>query len=115
MAAGAKVGVSLLVAMLTGGTAYAKELSGADITAVLSGNSISASDEVQYFNPNGSTIYKTGGKRQTGKWSVEGNKYCSNLSGGKKCYVVEGGKGSISFIVDGKPYKYNVSKGQKVK
>src|SRR5262245_35085292 len=95
--------------------ASAKDLKGAEITAALSGNSITASDEVQYFSPNGETIYKTGGKRTTGKWFVEGDTYCSDMSGAKKCYPVTMTKSTIAFVVGGKSYKYKLVKGQKIK
>ena len=107
---------SMVAAVVLAATAHAhaKDLTGAEIKSTLSGNSITASDEVQYFSPDGTTIYKTGGKRTTGHWMVEGDEYWSDMSGAKKCYPVTGAKGSVSFIIGGKAYKYKVTKGQKV-
>ena len=106
-----KISIAIALVLAAAASAHAKDLTGAEIKSTLSGNSITASDEVQYFNPDGTTIYKTGGKRTTGHWMVEGDEYCSDMSGAKKCYPVTASKGSVSFVVGGKAF----AKGQKIK
>lgn len=72
--------VAAAVLILPVGEASAQTMTGAEIKAALEGNSISNQNEVQYFNPDGTAIYQKGGKTITGKWGVEGDKFCSDLS-----------------------------------
>ena len=59
---------------------FAQTLTGAEIRAALEGNSISNENEVQYFNPDGTVLYQKGNQRVSGRWSVEGDKFCSDVS-----------------------------------
>ena len=53
---------------------------GAEIRAALEGNSISNENEVLYFDPDGTVLYQKGSTRVSGRWGVEGDKFCSDVS-----------------------------------
>ncbi|MEK1948805.1 MAG: hypothetical protein AAAB36_25050, partial [Ensifer adhaerens] len=102
--------VTLIV--LPVGVASAQTMTSAEIKAALEGNSISNENEVQYFNPDGTAIYRKGSEKVTGQWGVEGDKFCSDLNtddrypaegqdrvGEWKCYPTIGDKKRISFII----------------
>ena len=59
---------------------FAQTITGAEIRAALEGNSISNEHEVQYFNPDGTVLYQKGSTRMRGRWGVEGDKFCSDVS-----------------------------------
>ena len=101
--------------LIFAGYSAAADLSGDEIRTILSGNTITAQDEVQYFNPNGTTIYEGYGERSNGWWMTEGNQYCSTVSGFKRCYPVTGNSEKVTFTAKGKSYSYMVTKGQHLK
>ncbi|UVK36969.1 hypothetical protein LHFGNBLO_003948 [Mesorhizobium sp. AR10] len=115
--------VAAAVLVLSVDTASAETMTGAEITAALEGNSISNENEVLYFNPDGTAIYRKGNKRTTGRWGVEGDKFCSDISWdvypaknvpGWKCNPAIGDSKRIAFLIEGHPSAWVVSKGRKV-
>ena len=106
---------------------FAQTLTSAEIRAALEGNSISNENEVQYFNPDGTVLYQKGSQRMSGRWGVEGDKFCSDvstdvrpLSGAEpnraawQCYPAISGKNSIAFIIDRHAYSWRISDGKKI-
>ena len=58
----------------------AHTMTGAEIRAALQGNSISNENKVQYFNPDGTVLYQKGNEKGSGRWGVEGDKFCSDVN-----------------------------------
>lgn len=77
-------------------------LTGAEIQALLSGNTAVADDGSyrQTFAADGTTIYApSGGEPDAGLWRVENDRYCSQWAGGGwDCYDVEGTSDHIVWI-----------------
>ena len=109
------------------GVASAQTWTSVEIKAALEGNSISNEDEVQYFNPDGTAIYRKGSEKVTGRWGVEGDKFCSDVNidarypaegegrvGEWKCYSVIGDAKRIAFIIDRHASSWVISEGNKV-
>ena len=109
------------------GVASAQTMTSAEIKAALEGNSISNENEVQYFNPDGTAIYRKGSEKVTGKWGVEGDKFCSDINidarypaegedrvGEWKCYPATADKKRISFIIDRHMNSWVISEGNTV-
>jgi hypothetical protein len=115
------------VGILAAGTASAQTTTSPEIKATLEGNSISNEDEIQYFNPDGTTIYQKGSKSVSGRWRIDGDKLCSDVStdvrlldsGGKgkvwQCHAVMGDRKRIAFLIEGHAYSWTVSEGKKVR
>ena len=111
--------IAAAVLILPVGVASAQTMTGAEIKAALGGISISNENEVQYFNPDGTAIYQKGSKRVTGKWGVEGDKFCSDLRTDVRpphwrCYPAIGDNKRIAFIIESHAYSWVVSEGKKV-
>ena len=100
-------------------------MTGAEIRAALEGNSISNENEVQYFNPDGTVLYQKGSKRLSGRWSVEGDKFCSDVStdvrppleaepnrAAWQCQPAIGDEKPIAFIIDRHAYSWSDFRGQ---
>ena len=102
----------------------AHTMTGAEIRAALQGNSISNENEVQYFNPDGTVLYRKGSKRASGRWSVEGDKFCSDVGTDVRppledepawqCHPAISGKNYIAFIIDRHAYSWRISEGKKI-
>ncbi len=113
--------------ILAAGTVSAQTMKSPEIKATLEGNSISNEDEIQYFNPDGTTIYQKGSKSESGRWRIEGDKLCSDVStdvrlldssdkgAAWQCHAVMGHRKRIAFLIDGHAYSWTVSEGKKVK
>ena len=106
---------------------FAQTITGAEIRAALEGNSISNENEVQYFNPDGTVLYQKGNKTASGRWGVEGDKFCSDVNtdvrpqleaepdrAAWQCYPAISGKNSIAFIIDRHAYSWRISDGKKI-
>ena len=113
--------------ILPTGVASAQAMTSAEIKAALEGNTISNENEVQYLKTDGTAIYRKGDVKVTGRWGVEGDKFCSDLnidarypSEGEgrvaewECYTTIGDKKHIAFIIDRHAYTWSVSEGNKV-
>ena len=105
----------------------AHTMTGAEIRAALQGNSISNENEVQYFNPDGTVLYQKGNKTASGRWGVEGDKFCSDVNtdvrppleaepdrAAWQCYPAIGAEKHIAFIIDRHPYSWRISEGKKI-
>jgi len=113
------------VAVLPPGMAMAQTMTSAEIKAALEGNSISNENEVQYFDPDGTAIYRKGSKRANGHWRIEGDKFCSDVSTdvrllqtedkrvGWQCHAVLGDSRRIAFLIGDHADSWTVSKGRK--
>ena len=106
---------------------FAQTMTGAEIRAALEGNSISNENEVQYFNPDGTVLYQKGNKRTSGRWGVEGDKFCSDLNtdvrppleaepshAAWQCYPAISGNKHIAFIIERHAYSWRISEGKKI-
>ena len=84
-----------------------RPLTGAEIKDALSGNTVAGVQDgqawKQYFDPNGRTTYVSGGRASPGRWSVRGDKYCSQWPPSERwdCYAMTGEAGKMTFIPDG--------------
>ena len=105
----------------------AHTMTGAEIRAALQGNSISNENEVQYFNPDGTVLYQKGNKTARGRWSVEGDKFCSDVNpdvrppleaepnpAAWQCHPAIGAENHIAFIIDRHAYSWRISEGKKI-
>lgn len=95
------------LALATVAWAEEKPLTGADITAALSGNTAvgGSGDEAwrQYFDPSGETTYVVKGKEpDAGKWRVtDDDKYCSWWEAtGWDCYTMTGDADRVTWIYE---------------
>lgn len=87
---------SLIILLLSTGAALAEpvKLSGPEIKALLSGNTVhgdwAGSEYWSYFGPDGWTTYLSkGGKPADGRWGVSSTQYCSTWDpGGTSCYDI---------------------------
>ncbi len=85
-----------------------KSLTGAEITAALSGNTAIGDQKGmawrQYFADNGDTLYLAAGSPPSpGKWRISGDTYCSLWppSTSWDCYGMTGEGDNVTWIFDG--------------
>lgn len=84
-----------------------RALTGAEIRTALSGNTAEGVQDgvawKQYFDPNGQTTYVSGGRASPGRWSVRGDKYCSQWPPSERwdCYGMTGEEDRMTFVPDG--------------
>lgn len=109
MSAAKSFAAALLVTLSFLATAGAEErgLTGAEIRTALEGNTVLGVQDgeawKQYFDPNGRTTYVSGGRASPGRWSVRGDKYCSQWPPSERwdCYAVTGNGNRMTFVPDG--------------
>ena len=93
-------------------------LTGAQIQALLSGNSVhgiwGSTEYWSYFAADGSTLYRTSRGVDRGQWHVKGNRYCSLWpQSGESCYgLARDGDRLIWLTEDGKRYPSNLISGK---
>jgi hypothetical protein len=106
-----RIASALLVLFVTG-SAHAEErvLTGDEIRALLPAIVVRGEASEQEFSPSGETIFTDHGKKSTGRWTVEGGRYCSTWppNAAKACYAVsfeegppDGGPAAIIWIDEG--------------
>ena len=99
-----------------------RPLTGAEINSALSGNTVAGIQDgqawKQYFDPNGQTTYVSGGRASPGRWSVRGDKYCSQWPPSERwdCYAMTGDGDRMTFVPDGggTDWPVTVSKGNQL-
>ena len=118
---------TVVLLILPVGAASAQTMTSVEIKAALEGNTISNEVEVQYLDPDGTAIYRKGDEKVTGRWGIEGDKFCSNLNtvarypppgegrvGEWKCYPVIGDKKRIAFVIARHADSWVISEGNKI-
>ncbi|MFO1061920.1 MAG: hypothetical protein U1E53_33735 [Dongiaceae bacterium] len=108
-------GALLLAA--AGASATEQRLGGAEIQATLAGNSVhgtwGSTEYWSYFDPGGTTLYRTARGTEAGQWRVKGDQYCSVWPmSGESCYgLARDGDQLIWLTGEGKRYPSTVSSG----
>jgi hypothetical protein len=77
-------------------------MTGAEITAELTGHALDYGDAVQTFEAGGRTVYTTTSD-SVGGWRVEGDRYCSVWPPSDRwaCYGMEAAPGKVRFLGTG--------------
>ncbi len=95
-------------------------MSGNEISALLTGNTVVSTDSSrpfrQYFDGSGKTIYwPDKGAAEVGQWQVRGDAYCSLWPGANwTCYDMTGENGRVTWIdKSGGRFPGRVLKGRK--
>jgi len=112
--------VTLSFAAIAG--AEQRALTGTEIRAALEGNTAGGIQDgeawKQYFDPNGQTTYVSGGRASPGRWSVRGDKYCSQWPPSERwdCYRMTGDGDQLTFVPDGggADWPFTVTKGNQL-
>ncbi len=106
--------VGLFVAAAPMATPFADEarMTGADIAAALTGNSVHGmwgeTEYYSYFDANGETIYTTKDGSDVGTWEVKGDQYCSVWAGsGEDCYTLLRDGDKIIWVVPASGERYD--------
>jgi hypothetical protein len=95
---------SLICALVLAGSAAMADdtLDGAEIAALLTGHKVVYADgATQLFQADGGTVYDNG-KPSTGRWTVQGDRYCSVWPPSDRwgCYDVTQGARGVGFVAD---------------
>ena len=99
--------VASVLALAVSALADERRLTGAEIRDALSGNTVSGIQDgvawKQYFDPSGQTTYVSGGRASPGRWSVRGDRYCSQWPPSERwdCYTMTGDGDRMTFVPDG--------------
>lgn len=122
-----RAAVVVVFVVLPVGVASAQAMTGAEIKAALEGSTISNENEFQFFKPDGVAIYRKGNAKVTGRWGVEGDKFCFDLNIDARypapgadmiteweCYSVTGDEKRVSFIINQHASPWVISEGNKV-
>ncbi|RED52542.1 hypothetical protein [Aestuariispira insulae] len=101
------------------GTGMAEEirLVGADIKSALENRTALYDDGAkQYFDDRGGTLYvSASGRREQGRWRVDGDEYCSHWGRGWDCYEMTGSGDRVSWRASfGKEYKAEMVAGNRL-
>ena len=111
-----RVALSISVLLLVSSLVQAdeKRLSGAEIKALLSGNTAFLDNgAIQTFSEDGATLYFHEPRPiEKGSWKIDGNDYCSEWSGRWTCYQVTGdGNNRITWISGSARYPAQIKPG----
>lgn len=95
-----------------------RTLTGPEIESALNGNAVEGVQDgvawKQYFYRDGTTTYISRNRPSPGRWSVKGDKYCSQWppSSNWDCYTMTGEGDRLTFIPDagGAPWPVRVVK-----
>ena len=93
-------------------------LTGAQIAALLTGNSVhgtwGSTEYRSFFDAGGTTLYRTGRGTDSGRWRVKGDQYCSSWQqSGESCYgLARDGDQLIWLTAEGKRYSSSVITGK---
>ena len=108
----------LAVSAASPGRAAERALDGAEIQALLSGNSVhgtwGSTDYWSYFAADGVTLYRTERGVDRGQWRVKGDQYCSTWAqSGESCYRLARDGNQLIWLTDeGKRYPSSVISGR---
>ena len=112
------IGLCLCAAAAAPGRAGEQTLSGAEIQALLTGNSVhgvwGGTEYWSYFATDGSTLYRTSRGVDRGQWRVKGDQYCSVWAqSGESCYgLARDGEQLIWVTGEGKRYSSSIINGK---
>jgi hypothetical protein len=113
----ALLGMAMLLAAGSGNAAE-QRLTGSEIQATLAGNSVhgtwGSTEYWSYFDPGGTTLYRTTRGTDAGQWRVEGDRYCSVWPmSGESCYgLARDGDRLIWLTEEGNRYPSTVTAGK---
>ena len=88
-------------------------LTGEEITALLSGNTVKSSDFTEFYDANGSVRGAEGDTKYKGTWRVDGDKLCVDFAqfNYKDCLTVQKDGSAYRFITKDKKPKVTVVTG----
>ena len=116
-----RIAVSLLALCLAAAppaSAAEQPLQGAEISALLTGNSVhgtwGSTDYWSYFAADGVTLYRTDRGVDRGQWRVKGDQYCSIWAqSGESCYrLARDGDQLIWLTAEGQRYPSSLVPGK---
>jgi hypothetical protein len=106
--------LALIAGMLAGGAhADGKKLSGEEIQALLAGNTVKASDYVEFYDASGALRGAEKGGTYAGSWRIEGDKVCIAVPAYKydECLTIRKEGEKYAFVGKKKTVKVEVSSG----
>ena len=99
-------------------SAAEQALTGAEISTLLSGNSVhgtwGSTEYLSYFAADGVTLYRTERGVDRGQWRVKGDQYCSTWAqSGESCYRLARDGNQLIWLTDeGKRYPSSLISGK---
>ena len=105
---------ALLAGMLAGSAhADGKKLSGDEIQALLAGNTVTASDYVEFYDAGGTLRGAEKGGKYDGSWRVDGDKVCIAVPAYKynECLTIRKEGDIYAFVGKKKTVKVQVAAG----